>query len=373
MNYRAIEAVVRGVVPVVKDHIRENSEPLAKRIDAFEASLSKRMDDLEKQAIVVEALERAFGDTGGHISSLVEKWGDISERVRILEARQPERGEKGDPGEKGDVGDVGARGEKGEKGDVGERGEKGDPGERGMEGIAGPQGPMGDRGEPGERGAPGEIGERGPGGEKGEVGAAGKDADPQEIAVILEPALKQAAADEVAKRFAEIAIPKDGSDGRDGVGITDAMVDIEGRLVLTLSDGTTKMLGRIVGRDGRDGQPGGPQGGPGPVGPPGNDGKSVVDCGTWDREKTYVEGNLVSWDGSGWFCKQETAGEKPGQTDAWRLFVKKGTPGREGRGIKSARIDDDGQLVITYTDDTVQKAGRVKGDTGRPGRDFEPI
>ena len=196
----------------------------------------------------------------------------------------------------------------------------------------------------------------------GKDGSPGKDADPHEIAAILEPAIKAAAQAAVAANLSPT--------------VKDAVIEAVAGIEAVKGDpgppGPEGPAGKD-GRDGRDGLPGGPQGQPGPVGSPGADGKSIEYLDTWDREKTYHEGNLVTWDGSMWACKQETAGEMPGRTDAWRLAVKKGTPGREGRGIKSAKVDDDGQLVITYTDDTVQKAGRVKGDTGRPGRDFEPV
>ena len=46
-----------------------------------------------------------------------------------------------------------------------------------------------------------------------------------------------------------------------------------------------------------------------------------------------------------------------------------GKPGRDGIGVKSALIGDDGQLVLTTTDGTVHKAGRVVGRDGGPGAD----
>src|SRR5690606_22630414 len=48
----------------------------------------------------------------------------------------------------------------------------------------------------------------------------------------------------------------DGKDGKDGVGLADALIDADGRLVLTMTDGTTKALGVVKGADGRDGEPG---------------------------------------------------------------------------------------------------------------------
>lgn len=56
---------------------------------------------------------------------------------------------------------------------------------------------------------------------------------------------------EVAKRVAEIPVPKD---GRDGVDVTDLVVDRAGELRAVLSNGSTKSLGVVVGRDGMDGK-----------------------------------------------------------------------------------------------------------------------
>lgn len=67
-----------------------------------------------------------------------------------------------------------------------------------------------------EPGPPGEKGEPGDCGEKGEAGA-------------------------------------DGLNGRDGAGIVDGFVSRNGHLIATLSDGSTKDFGEIIGKDGRDG------------------------------------------------------------------------------------------------------------------------
>ncbi len=42
--------------------------------------------------------------------------------------------------------------------------------------------------------------------------------------------------------------------GEDGVGITDAHIDVTGRLILVFSDGTTRDVGEVVGRAGEDGR-----------------------------------------------------------------------------------------------------------------------
>jgi hypothetical protein len=63
-----------------------------------------------------------------------------------------------------------------------------------------------------------------------------------------------------------------GSIGRDGIGLAGAMIDRGGALILTLTDGSTRDLGVVVGKDGRDGEPG-PQGERGEPGPQGEKGE----------------------------------------------------------------------------------------------------
>lgn len=66
-----------------------------------------------------------------------------------------------------------------------------------------------------------------------------------------------------------------GNCGRDGVGVAGAIIDRSGVLVLTLTDGTTRDLGMVVGKDGADGAQGpqGERGEPGPQGEPGERGE----------------------------------------------------------------------------------------------------
>ena len=63
--------------------------------------------------------------------------------------QQGDKGDKGDPGTPGEKGDKGDTGEKGEKGDAGEKGDKGDAGEKGDKGDAGEKGDKGDAGDDG--------------------------------------------------------------------------------------------------------------------------------------------------------------------------------------------------------------------------------
>ena len=203
-------------------------------------------------------------------------------------------------------------------GPAGPSGPAGPQGERGEKGEAGERGPQGERGEAGEMGATGERGEMGARGEKGEAGDRG----PQ------------------------------GEKGADGIGMADAMLDHEGRLILTRTDGTTKVLGVVVGAKGE----------------PGRDGRDgieidhlmveqldersfavkavqgelvktigsltmpvVVYRGVWEP-RTYQAGEAVTWGGSLWIAKTETAAkpEEHGAVRTWQLAVKRGAEGKRG-------------------------------------------
>jgi hypothetical protein len=81
--------------------------------------------------------------------------------------------------------------------------------------------------------------------EKGDPGEPGRDCDMVEVASLVENAVKSA--------VEALPAPKDGEPGKDGVGLADALIDRSGALVVTLTDGTSKSLGTIIGRDGEDG------------------------------------------------------------------------------------------------------------------------
>lgn len=212
----------------------------------------------------------------------------ITARIKALEARAPERGEKGDPGE---------------------------PGEKGANGAPGRDGADGKDGADGPQGWPGEKGDPGPGGEPGARGA-------------------------------------DGPAGKDGVGLAGALIDREGTLVITLTDGTARALGPVVGKDGAKGD----------AGKDGTDGFGfddlevihdgargftfrftkgervkdfaftvpvVLDRGVYKDGQAYEAGDGVTWGGSFWIAQEETA-EKPGDGKSWRLSIKKGRDGKDG-------------------------------------------
>lgn len=303
-------------------------------------------------------------------------------RVAALEKREPLNGRDGLPGvpgvagrdgEKGVAGDRGPEGPQGPAGPEGpagkdaplpdldeialrvatlvpapKDGKDGINGKDGADGAIGPQGPQGDRGEPGpqgEKGADGRDGEIGPMGPMGPVGPQG----PQG-----EPGLGQKGAD-----------GRDGLDGKDGVGFASAVITEDGSLLVTLTDGTTKAIGRVVGAPGRDGA----QGLPGRSGLDGKDGldglgfddiqvehdgerrftfkfarggrektfgaftiPAMIHRGVWIEGKAYEAGDVVTWAGSGWIAKTDTT-QKPGDgSPDWLLAIKRGRDGRDAKG-----------------------------------------
>lgn len=222
-----------------------------------------------------------------HVSALVAP---LLKRIEELEARQPEKGEKGDPGE---------------------RGEKGDPGDAGEPGARGEKGDAGEAGEPGTQG------------EKGEPGQDGKDGSDGLV----------------------------GKDGKDGLDAVSFLVDKDGHLNVTMSNGTTKDLGPIHGKDGAAGKDGA-NGSDGQDGVGFDDmtcetredgvylvwekGETVkearlpvpVDRGVWKEGSTYKRGECVTWGGS-LFIAQEDTDAKPETGKSWRMAVKRGRDGKD--------------------------------------------
>jgi integrin beta 3 len=190
-------------------------------------------------------------------------------------------------------------------------------------------------GEPGAPGLPGDAGPAGRDGVDGKDGSAGSDG-------------RDGA---------------DGRDGRDGVGMAGAYIDRGGHLVVTMSDGTIRELGAVVGRDGA----------PGDAGRDGRDGLGfddlevafdgertmtlsfrqgrrervfpvklpiLVDRGVFKSGTAYERGDAVTYGGSLWIAQRDAGSCRPGEGDAWRLSVKRGRDGKPGeRGPQGPKGD----------------------------------
>jgi len=170
-------------------------------------------------------------------------------------------------------------------------------------------------------------------------------------------------ASEVQRQVTELPKAKDGRDGvdgKDGIGLAGAIIDRNGGLVITLSNGEVKSLGSVVGKDGN----------PGRDGRDGfsldefdatlmEDGRTVLLSfdraeqsfkvelgfpvmlyrGVYKDDHAYERGDTVTWGGSLWHCDAETT-EKPGEgSKAWTLCAKKGRDGKDGqlKEVKAAQ------------------------------------
>lgn len=193
------------------------------------------------------------------------------------------------------------------------KGEKGDAGEPGRDGVDGAPGKDGIDGKDGADGAPGRDGEKG----------------------------------------------ADGKDGADGVGLADAVIDREGQLILTMTNGQTKALGVVIGKDGAPGKDG-EKGLDGTNGRDGIDGVGFDDLdlvetdeglslravrgevvkewalpvvfyrGVFSADANYRKGNSVTWGGSLWIAEKDAPEGKPDTPESgWRLAVKKGQNGKD--------------------------------------------
>lgn len=300
----------------------------------------------------------------------------LQQRLKALEEREPVKGEKGDPGKDGVV-DHGAIEEalllivqdKASlfRGEPGPQGEKGEEGPRGIGVTLMEMAPVIAE-EVGKAVASIEI-PRAPDmatiglmiGEKVETTVAelppAKPGEPGKSVTVEDLAPLVVA--EVEKAVANMPV-------KDPVGLAGALIDREGHLVVTLSDGTAKALGRVVGKDGEDvdmdvvrssikaeveALPK-PRDGTDGVGFDDLDlveiegdlmlrftrGEVVkefylpvpTDRGVWTG-RDYRKGASVSWGGQTFIAQRNAlAGEKPMVSppgDPWRMSVKKGRDG----------------------------------------------
>jgi hypothetical protein len=194
-------------------------------------------------------------------------------------------------------------------------------GEPGAQGPAGPQGLQGEQGEPGPQGPAGPQGLQGQQGEPGPQGPQGSKGD-------------------------------QGDQGPQGP----------------------------QGLKGDQGDPGpqgpqGPQGLQGETGPQGQPGTGVNWAGVWQAQ-IYAANNGVSYNGSSYIANDATnAGDVPGVSTKWDLWVAKGEPGAQGpagpQGLQGEQGEPGPQgpqgLKGDQGDQGLQGPQGLKGDQGDPG------
>lgn len=145
-----------------------------------------------------------------------------------------------------------------------------------------------------------------------------------------------------------------GVNGNDGVGITKSEVNTSGELVITYSNGDSTNLGKIVGKDGLDGTNG-------------QNGLSAYEIaknggfiGTKEDWLKSLKGEKGEQGEQGIQGIQGEQGEKGVQGE-------KGQNGADGIGTTSSEINKKGELVITYSNNTVDNLGVVVGADGKDG------
>lgn len=225
--------------------------------------------------------------------------------------------------------------------------------------------------------------------ERGEKGDPGRDAEPVDVESLSDDVVAKllasdrvqtlidlAVADGIAKYFEANPVQhgRDGKDGapgpqgapgekgapgdpgKDGTGMADALIDRDGSLVLTMTDGRAKSLGRVVGQDGAPGAHG-------------RDGLSMTDVtraydaeshevverwkvdgeakelrypaggirpgGFWREGMKCVALQAITHDGALWIAKRDTAAKPCTEnSDDWQLAARKGRDGRDGKDGK---------------------------------------
>ena len=149
----------------------------------------------------------------------------------------------------------------------------------------------------------------------------------------------------------------DGTNGIDGIGISSANINEDGQLVLTLSDGTTVNLDKVVGMNGADGV-------------------SVTNSVINDNGElvlTYSNGQIanlgvvVGADGKDGADGINGTNGTDGKDGVDGIDGINGIDGKDGISVVKSEINSKGELVLTYSDNTVDNLGVVVGANGKDG------
>lgn len=175
--------------------------------------------------------------------------------------------------------------------------------------------------------------------------------------------------DEVCKMARSIAanptqtvIPKDGVDGQDGRGVTTFDVSNEGNLIVNFTDGTSKDVGHIIGKDGIDGING-------------TDGRGILSV-TIDAGNLIIgfsdgtSENLGMVVGPAGADGKDGAAGKDGEsiTGPQGPQGEPGAPGaagKDGVSMIDLQVDSAGFVNVYYSDGSIRPAGQVIVNTVR--------
>lgn len=304
-----ISALMRSVSKAIDERVADRTRDL----EAKNAALQKAFDDLVKQvdALPKEGIVGPMGPQGERGMQ-----GPAGESVVGPQGPQGEKGLQGAPGERGGDGAIGPKGDTGERGEKGAEGPQGPQGVMGSQGEPGQRGEAGARGEKGDRGDAGQVGERGLQGERGE---AGRDAAEIHPLPEIEPGKRYARG--VWVRHAGGLVRSDGAGGWDVMqnGISSIVATqhkddprlIQLCIITTDKESETYNL-RIP---------------------------MQIYRGIFKADKTYEQGDTVTWDGSLWHKNTQGKVGAPGKSECWQLCVKRGQNGKDGKGEKGDKGD----------------------------------
>lgn len=189
----------------------------------------------------------------------------------------------------------------------------------------------------------GDKGDQGDKGDKGDTGATGVgvksatiDEDGNLIITLTDDTVHNAGKVNASNG-------ENGRNGADGVGIENAVVDENGNLIITLSDGTVHNLGKVTGEKGDAGKDG----------QDGSNGNGIQSA------EIDADGNLIITFTDGVVTNLGKIVGTDGKNGTDGKDGKDGVDGKNGIGIKGCRIDDNGNLILTLTDNTTLDAGNI--------------
>ena len=140
-----------------------------------------------------------------------------------------------------------------------------------------------------------------------------------------------------------------GEPGADGVGLAGAMIDRDGQLVVTKTNGESIPLGKVVGKDGNPGKDGADftdtefdyDGERGLI-IRGKDGEIVkkmpipLSRGYWREGMKAEKADVVTHDGNAWIALKDNASKPCRENDTdWQLFARRGRDGIQGPAGKA--------------------------------------
>lgn len=330
-----IDAVIAGIVPGIRKLVSDAD--IAARAfvsDALKSVLSRVTSVEEQIKNLPTAKDGAPGEKGADGTNgkdaepvdIAQIVAEVLEQIPIPKDGTP--GEKGIDGISGKDGEPGERGTDGVDGKDGQNGADGAPGEKGADGESVSSADVIRDVEPlikqlieaipapkdGEAGPQGDRGEKGVDGANGRDGTDGKSITLDDIAPMMENALTKAlldferrATDVLLRSVENMPKPKDGRDAFQLEDIEIALGEDDRTLTLAFTRDGARIERSVT-------LP------------------TLKDAGVFKDGRAYTRGDGCTFGGSFWIAQKDAPIGKPGDEGSdWRLAVKSGRHGKDGR------------------------------------------